>query len=321
MSLAWCQLRSLRSRSLRAWSSNLFASGPADNWLALEVPDNFLLIAMGCNARWHRKTLQTGFHGSCLSHLGVGQRWGIPCGPTSQCWRIWVLKWKRDRSNSAGKVSGLPEAWWPGYPPNTLLAIVWRGYPGTPKFPWIIMLHNFSYYECHRPRGLPQPNYSQDRLGGRERLWQLGTHHIPFVKGMQHSKSDSDYSASTLAKTQSSSPSPSPSPSPQSFQWFPMFLCSSPPRATEARVRLFSYWSVSMTLKQELHVATLKTGWSLRMSSRCYQKWCLIYTTIADRQLEYDPKESMDMDWRPDNSIHTNFVPGENAVRIPKIQQ
>ena len=39
----------VRSRSLRAWSSNLFASGPADNWLALEVPDKFLLIAMGCN--------------------------------------------------------------------------------------------------------------------------------------------------------------------------------------------------------------------------------------------------------------------------------
>ena len=45
------------------------------------------------------------------------------------------------------------------------------------------------------------------------------------------------------------------------------------------------------------------------------------YDTGSDRQLEYDPKESMDMDWRPDNSIHTNFVPGENAVRIPKIQQ
>ena len=62
-------------------------------------------------------------------------------------------------------------------------------------------------------------------------------------------------------------------------------------------------------------------GFTLSLRQLCIGKGCGQAATGSDRQLEYDPKESMDMDWRPDNSIHTNFVPGENAVRIPKIQQ
>ena len=35
-----------------------------------------------------------------------------------------------------------------------------------------------------------------------------------------------------------------------------------------------------------------------------------VFISVSDQQFEYDPKESMDMDWLPDSSIHINFVPG-----------
>ena len=42
------------------------------------------------------------------------------------------------------------------------------------------------------------------------------------------------------------------------------------------------------------------------------------YTTVWDRQLEYDPYELMALDWVPDKSIQSEILPGENAVRIWK---
>ena len=45
------------------------------------------------------------------------------------------------------------------------------------------------------------------------------------------------------------------------------------------------------------------------------------YTTVWDRQLEYDPYELMALDWVPDKSIQSEILPGKMQLEFKKMKK